>query len=198
MAGVEEHRRQAEQNHIEEQQERCQINVKEDLEHGEQQEQAHAEADCPDQQGSVHHGAHLLRQHREIRLRNGDQHAHHKTDGQQDTQLARPRQALADMLAHRGHRQVRPHVEEADADYQQDRGNRKDAQFFRRDVHPGRDREQENQRRDRNHRNQRLPQFLTQRLSDIRQDVVSFVHICTKIAKKRKDRPDGAVFPKRR
>ena len=123
--------------------------MEQDLDDGDEQEEAHAQAHGPDEDRPVHDGAHLAGQDREVRLRHRDEEAHHEADAEQHAQFLGFGEAFADVLPHRGHRHVGAQVEEADAGDQQEGGAGEDEELVPGDVHPGSDGEQEYQQADR-------------------------------------------------
>ena len=162
--------RQAEQHHVEEQQDTGQVAVEQDLDDGDEQEQAHAQSHGCDEHGPVHDGAYLAGQDRKVRLRHRDEDAHHEADTEQDAQLLGFGEAFADVLPHRGHRHVGAQVEEADAGHQEDGRAGEYEQLVPGNVHPRGYRKQKYQQADRYDRNQGFPEFLPQGFPKVPKD----------------------------
>ena len=136
--------------------------MEQDLEDGNEEEQAYAKANRQDEDRPVHDGTYLAGQDREVRLCHRDEEPHHETDAEQDAQFLGFGEAFADVLPHRGHRHVGTQVEEADAGHQEDGGAGENEEFMPGNVHPRRNGEQEDQQADRHDRNQGLPEFFPQ------------------------------------
>ena len=127
------------------------------------QHEPYADTHRPDEGGAVHDGRHLARKHRQVWFCNGDKEAHHKADTQQDAHFFGLGEAFANVLAHGGHGHIGPHIEQADAENEEEGRNQKNPQLFGGNLYPGGYGEGKNQHNDRNDGDQSLFQFFQQR-----------------------------------
>ena len=155
---------QGEQQHIKQHEKLGKGFAKHDFQNGGKQEQSHADAHGVNQHRAVHHRAHLICQHLQIRLRNGNQHPQHKTDRKQKPQLSLPGKSRAHMGAHGCHGQIRAQIEHTDPQHQRCRADGKAPQLRPGEIEQWGQRQKINNRRNRKRRNQRLPDFCPKRV----------------------------------
>ena len=88
---------------VEEQQQPAKLNAQQDAQHTQQQKEAYTYRHRQDQHSTVDVG-HIVGQHLQIRLGDGDDHAQQEADREDQQQLAGFGQLGTDVIAHRGHR----------------------------------------------------------------------------------------------
>ena len=124
-------------NHdVEAHQHRVERDGEQHTQHGEAEKQSHADRHGDDED-HVRHGLHLIGEHLQVRLGNGDEKAQQKAERQHDADPARLGDARAHALAHRRHGQLRAEGEEHHAHHQQHRAEEKRHQHARRERGDG-------------------------------------------------------------
>ena len=115
---------QHEHKAVERHQQRRQRHAQQHAQERDGEEQAHARRHREDQ-GLVGDGGHLIGQHLQVRLRNGDEEPQQKADAQDHRQFAAPGEHSTHTLAHGGHAHFCAQCKEHDAHHDEHRTQQK-------------------------------------------------------------------------